>query len=94
MYFVYFQYGHARLETGSGLAGCYATHIILQAGTSVVQIPDTVTDKMAASVNCALATMVNAVYSITHEHVENKVALVQVIFIYHHVFVFVCFFML
>ncbi|XP_072051199.1 L-threonine 3-dehydrogenase-like [Amphiura filiformis] len=72
-----FKYGHSRLETGSGLAGCYATHIILQPGTSVVQIPDTITDKMAASINCALATMVNAVYSITHEHVENKVALVQ-----------------
>ena len=44
----------------------------------MVPIPDTVTDKMAASVNCALATMVNAVYSITHEHVESKVALIQV----------------
>ena len=54
----------------------------------MVPIPDTVTDKMAASVNCALATMVNAVYSITHEHVESKVALIQVNMIEMHALIF------
>jgi putative phosphonate catabolism associated alcohol dehydrogenase len=55
-----FKYGHASLTDGSGLNGCYASHILLRHGTSVVQLPAAVTDEVAAPANCALATMVNA----------------------------------
>lgn len=55
-----FKYGHARLNNGSGLNGCYASHVLLRAGTEIVEVPDTVTNSMAAPANCALATMVAA----------------------------------
>lgn len=56
-----FKYGHAALSDGSGLNGCYASHIILRRGTEVVRLPDGIVDAMAAPVNCALATMIAAV---------------------------------
>jgi putative phosphonate catabolism associated alcohol dehydrogenase len=55
-----FKYGHAALDSGSGLNGCYASHLMVRAGTTVVGLPDCVTDAMAAPANCALATMVAA----------------------------------
>ncbi|MFN0067014.1 MAG: zinc-binding dehydrogenase [Limisphaerales bacterium] len=55
-----FKYGHAPLDEGAGLDGCYATHVVLRSGTTVVPVPDTVPDALAASANCALATMVAA----------------------------------
>ncbi|MBT4498048.1 MAG: alcohol dehydrogenase catalytic domain-containing protein [Gemmatimonadetes bacterium] len=56
-----FKYGHASLEDGSGLNGCYASHILLRSGTHIVRIPDALRDAVVAPVNCALATAVNAV---------------------------------
>ena len=56
-----FKYGHATVYDGSGLNGCYASHIVLRGGTHVVPIPDSVPDRVAAPANCALATMVNVV---------------------------------
>lgn len=55
-----FKYGHAALADGSGLNGCYGSHILLRRGTTVVPVPDTVPDEVAAPANCALATMVCA----------------------------------
>ncbi|CAF4536982.1 unnamed protein product [Rotaria sp. Silwood1] len=51
-----FKYGHAKLNDGSGYNGCYATHIILRRGTHVVKIPETISDRCAAPINCSLAT--------------------------------------
>lgn len=56
-----FKYGHAAMTDGSGLNGCYASHVVLRAGTHVVPLPDGVSDAVAAPANCALATMVHAV---------------------------------
>ncbi len=56
-----FKYGHAALTNGSGLNGCYASHVVLRGGTHIVVLPDDVTDAIAAPANCALATMVHAV---------------------------------
>lgn len=56
-----FKYGHASTHDGSGLNGCFASHIVLRRGTHVVKAPDGIPDKGVAPVNCALATMVNAV---------------------------------
>lgn len=55
-----FKYGHAESLAGSGLNGCYASHIVLRSGTTVVPIPDGLSDPMVAPANCALATIVNA----------------------------------
>jgi len=56
-----FKYGHAALTDGTGLNGCYASHIVLRAGTHVVNVPPTLPDAIVAPANCALATMVSAV---------------------------------
>ncbi|XP_013399465.1 uncharacterized protein LOC106165700 [Lingula anatina] len=74
-----FKYGHAQLADGTGFNGCYATHIVLRPGTHLVKIPDHVTDRMAAPINCALATMVNVMNSIPSigDNKANHVALIQ-----------------
>ena len=56
-----FKYGHAALGDGSGLNGCYASHILLRPGTHVVPVPESIPDPVVAPANCALATMVNVV---------------------------------
>lgn len=62
------KFGHAAWAAGadgvpptSGLAGTYASHILLTAGAAVLRVPEAVEDRIAAPINCALATMVNAV---------------------------------
>jgi putative phosphonate catabolism associated alcohol dehydrogenase len=54
-----FKYGHARLGDGSGLNGCYASHILLRPGTAVFAVPEDLSDELAAPANCALATIVS-----------------------------------
>lgn len=74
-----FKYGHATMSNGSGFNGSYASHIVLRKGTSVIKLPDVISDNLAASINCALATMMNCVNQIPADNVKpgNK-ALVQV----------------
>lgn len=55
-----FKYGHAALSDGSGLNGCYASHILLRPGTQIMSVPASLPDAIAAPANCALATVVNA----------------------------------
>ena len=55
-----FKYGHAALTDGTGLNGCYASHIVLRRGTHVINVPEEMSDAVAAPANCALATMVAA----------------------------------
>ncbi|XP_065844240.1 uncharacterized protein [Oscarella lobularis] len=43
----------------SELNGCFATHIVIHPRTFCVAIPDNVPDNIAATINCALATVVN-----------------------------------
>jgi len=59
-----FKYGHASLDNGSGLNGCYASHIVLRKGTHLVKIPEAVSNAVAAPANCALATMVNVISNV------------------------------
>ena len=56
-----FKYGHAALDNGTGLNGCYASHVVLRPGTHIVRVPDELPDILVAPANCALATMVSAV---------------------------------
>lgn len=59
-----FKYGHAELEGGSGLNGCFASHIVLREGTKIVELPEKLPDSYAVPANCALATMVAVVEEI------------------------------
>ncbi len=56
-----FKYGHAAIDNGTGLNGCYGSHIVLRAGTHMVKVPDSLPNSVVAPANCALATVVNAV---------------------------------
>jgi threonine dehydrogenase-like Zn-dependent dehydrogenase len=55
-----FKYGHAASSDGSGLNGCYASHIVLRPGTSIMEVPGALSDGIVAPANCALATIVYA----------------------------------
>ena len=66
-----FKYGHASVHKGSGLNGCYSSHVILRRGTHLVKIPDQVSNELAAPANCALATMVNVISKI--DQIPKKV---------------------
>lgn len=55
-----FKYGHASWGDGHGLNGCYASHVVLRPGTTVVPVPDGLSDGLVAPANCALATVINA----------------------------------
>lgn len=59
-----FKYGHASIHNGTGLNGCYSTHILIRKGTHLVKIPSSISDEVAVPANCALATMVNAISKI------------------------------
>ena len=54
-------YGHSTISDGTGLNGCYASHILLRQGTHIVQVPDALPANVVSPANCALATIVNAV---------------------------------
>jgi len=72
------KYGHAKLSDGSGFNGCYASHIILRYGTHVTKIPDTISDRCAAPINCSLATAMCAMEYVPK--IKNGRAFVQVDF--------------
>lgn len=55
-----FKYGHVGRADDGALAGTYATHMLLQAGTAAFELSDAISDAVAAPINCALATMVAA----------------------------------
>jgi putative phosphonate catabolism associated alcohol dehydrogenase len=56
-----FKYGHAPNDDGTGLNGCYSSHIVLRQGTHIVKVSDQLVDAVVAPANCALATMFHAV---------------------------------
>ena len=72
------QYGHTALSGDGEWSGCYATHIILRRNSTILPLPDSIPDTVAAPINCALATAVNAVQSVSKDKVQGKSALVQV----------------
>ena len=54
------------MNSGTGWNGCYATHIVVRKGTHVVKVPENIPNNLAAPVNCALGTMVNALSSLVN----------------------------
>lgn len=55
-----YKYGHEKLNNKDDLNGGFATHCLLQEGTSIYLLSDKITDKEAAPLNCSHATMAGA----------------------------------
>jgi alcohol dehydrogenase len=55
-----FKYGHTSISPGREFSGGFAECCLLNAGTGIVKLPDTVSDLLAAPVNCAIATVAAA----------------------------------
>jgi len=72
------KYGHARTDDGCGLNGTYATHILLRRGTHVVKLPESLSSRVCAPANCALATVTNCLdMGRLPRYGSNKSAVVQ-----------------
>lgn len=56
-----FKYGHANSEALPHLNGGFAQHLYLRPGSTILRLPNNVTDVEAVPVNCALATIMQAV---------------------------------
>ncbi len=54
------KYGHAAAGSGSIFSGGYAEYCILVAGTGLVRVPASLGDPLAATANCAVATVAAA----------------------------------
>ncbi|KAK3733252.1 hypothetical protein QZH41_011094 [Actinostola sp. cb2023] len=78
-----FKYGWSVLSNGTGANGCFATHVVIRKGTHVARVPSEISNKVAAPINCALATMVYAtagvieMLSLDKECKRVKTALIQ-----------------
>ncbi|GAB3838713.1 zinc-binding dehydrogenase [Kribbella italica] len=53
--------GHEPFDGDWALSGCYASHVLLPAGATLVRVPDEVPDEVAAPAACATATVAAAV---------------------------------
>ncbi|GFY59374.1 uncharacterized protein TNIN_492431 [Trichonephila inaurata madagascariensis] len=72
------RYGSSGLSAGTGLNGCFATHVVLKKGTEVVKVPMNVPDIVASPANCALSTMVHAVnFATSNSKLKQSVAIIQ-----------------
>lgn len=49
--------GHEARDAGDGWHGTYASHLVLPAGTHLVEVPASIADGVAAPANCAWATV-------------------------------------
>ncbi|XP_071951983.1 L-threonine 3-dehydrogenase-like [Antedon mediterranea] len=72
-----FMYGQGMLNCSQSFSGCFASHIILTKGTRLVKIPDSVTDKMAAPLNSAIATMMHVLSTLPKDGIKNMKVLIQ-----------------
>lgn len=56
-----FKYGHAKVTEADALHGGLSTHCVLKHGTTVLKISKEIPLKVAATINCAVATVAGAV---------------------------------
>jgi len=66
-----FKYGHASCDEFPHLNGGFAEYIYLRKGTGIVKLPDALTDEEAVPINCALATVVNGLETISFHQGET-----------------------
>ncbi len=65
------------LSHRGGLGGCFSSHMLLLAQTTVARVPNDVSDREASIVNCAMAGAVHAVSRLPTERMGTT-AVVQV----------------
>ena len=56
-----YKYGHHIFNPTDGLNGGFATHCVLKKGTAIFKLPDFLTYKQAAPLNCTHATIAGAI---------------------------------
>ncbi|HYZ83388.1 MAG TPA: alcohol dehydrogenase catalytic domain-containing protein [Bryobacteraceae bacterium] len=70
-----FKYGHERFLSGDKPSGGLSEYCVLRAGTAMFAVPETLSDAVAATANCAAATVM-AVLRLAG-NIEGKTVLVQ-----------------
>ncbi|MFH6991576.1 zinc-binding dehydrogenase [Flavobacterium sp. FlaQc-48] len=65
-----YKYGHHQFKPNDGLNGGFATHCVLKKGTAIFKLPDFLSYKQAAPINCTHATIAGAVR--VAGYLENK----------------------
>ena len=55
-----FKYGHAAIRPGYEFSGGFAEYCLLTPGTGMIRVPDHLSDELAATANCAVATVAAA----------------------------------
>lgn len=56
-----FKYGHAPCDSWPHFNGGFAEVVYIRTGTAVLKLPDTLSDAVAAPINCALATVMHGI---------------------------------
>ena len=70
-----FKYGHERFDDSSCLYGGFSEYSLLKRGTALFKVPDSLSDKITAPANCAMATAVSCVREVSSA--QGKRVLVQ-----------------
>jgi len=71
---VLFKYGHTMLTKDDALHGGLSTHCVLRKGTAVLKLPKDIPLPVAATINCAVATVAGALR--LAGNVQNKTILI------------------
>jgi len=69
-----FKYGHAKIETNNAFHGGLADYCILKKGTAVFKLPEGLPTALAATINCAVATVSGAIR--TAGNVDGRTVLI------------------
>lgn len=56
-----YKYGHHKFNADDGLNGGFATHCVLKKGTAIFKIPEFLSHRQAAPLNCTHATIAGAI---------------------------------
>jgi putative phosphonate catabolism associated alcohol dehydrogenase len=65
------KYGHSKFTPEDGLNGGFATHCLLKKGTAVYKLPEILSNRIAAPINCTHATIAGALRLAGNLHNKN-----------------------
>ena len=70
-----FKYGHTGGESNVAFSGGFGEYIQLRPGTAIYPLPDALTEREAAPLNCALATVLDGLKTVGVKAGENAIVL-------------------
>ena len=70
------KYGHERLSEDWPLNGGFATHCVLCRGTTIVEVPQAIPDRVAAPASCATATVAAIIDAVSCGGLDHRRVLV------------------